>query len=67
MIPLVGIICPACGQSNLDRVICAHHESGEKAWSATNKVICDLLHRHVSPDRLSARDREDEFWAITEG
>ena len=50
--------CASCGVL-ASAGFCTHHASpGEDHWSATNRVMCDGLHRDCWPARLAASDRE---------
>ena len=42
------------------RPICAHHlgDYDTEPWSASNRAMCNLLHRGISPSRLAEADRD---------
>lgn len=54
--------CPVCvGVLYADGEMCSHHLNLYAfGWSASNKLMCDLLHRGIAPPRLSAVDRTDD-------
>jgi hypothetical protein len=39
--------------------LCMHHDQREPGWAQTNRIMCDLLHRHIAPPRLRAADRDE--------
>lgn len=60
-------VCAACahrlpGQAEL----CTHHSMVCDDWAATNRIMCDLIHRRKVPSRLMPEQRDDEFWAHLE-
>jgi hypothetical protein len=42
-------------------LLCPHHHAGDIGWSATNRIMCDLLHRGAVPPRVSAAERADDL------
>jgi hypothetical protein len=43
-----------------DVALCAHHLFGnEEDWAACNRVMCDFVHRGVTPRRLPREQREE--------
>jgi hypothetical protein len=43
-----------------DLALCAHHLFGnDDDWAASNRVMCDLVHRGVVPRRLPPGQREE--------
>lgn len=56
-------LCPYCGVEVLgDDGVCAHHAAvhGDE-WHVSNRVMCDLLHRGIVPERLPEPQRADEY------
>jgi hypothetical protein len=53
--------CVLCGLEVRDDVaLCAHHLFGnEEDWAACNRVMCDFVHRGVTPRRLPREQREE--------
>ena len=49
--------CASCGVLEASG-LCAQHASPGGDWAATNRVMCDGLHRDRWPARLAAADRE---------
>jgi hypothetical protein len=41
--------------------LCPHHDAQEMGWAASNRIMCDLLHRGLVPPRVRPSEREDEF------
>lgn len=57
-------LCAACGLGTTAGELCPrHHIVYGDDWAAANRLLCDFLHRGKVPPRLSATDREDDFWA----
>jgi hypothetical protein len=42
--------------------LCAHHDVPEAGWAASNRIMCDFLHRGLLPPRVDDRDRENDLW-----
>lgn len=65
---MMATLCILCGLvANGDSAICPHHVAdyfNDDGWAANNRLVCDLIHRGQVPPRLSAAEREDEFWAV---
>lgn len=54
--------CPSCAVELSDTLhLCPHHHGPDPAWAATNRVMCDLLHRGVVPARLRTGDRDEDL------
>jgi len=55
------IACVMCGlEASEDGVLCAHHLFGiPDEWAASNRIMCDFVHRGVVPRRLSREERDD--------
>lgn len=55
------ITCVMCGSEAPDGgALCAHHLFGiADEWAATNRVMCDFVHRGVVPRRLSREERDE--------
>ena len=53
-------LCASCGLALVTGELCPHHHevSGDD-WAASNRIVCDLVHRHKDPARLSCTDREE--------
>lgn len=57
--------CPRCATVVIGRAMCDYHGQAESNnWAKGNRVLCDLLHRGIAPERLSVEDREDPFWHL---
>jgi hypothetical protein len=54
--------CVACGEAlSAGTIFCPCHPDGhENGWAATNRVMCDLVHRGVAPPRLRPSEREGD-------
>lgn len=49
--PICGLTCPAIG-------FCEHHPGAFiDEWAASNRIVCDLIHRKITPERLEPADR----------
>lgn len=61
------MLCASCAlQVTGDAALCAHHHiTYNDDWSVANRILCDFFHRGKVPSRLSAAERDDEFWAHT--
>lgn len=60
-------LCASCGlQLSGDSALCPHHHCvyGDD-WAVANRIICNFIHRKIEPERLSAAERNDDFWAGT--
>jgi len=54
--------CASCGAELSDTLhLCPHHHVQEHGWAATNRIMCDLLHRGVVPPRVRTADRDEAF------
>jgi len=55
------IACVLCGLEVQDGgALCAHHLCGlAENWAATNRIMCDFVHRGIAPRRLSVEEREE--------
>jgi hypothetical protein len=53
--------CALCGIEVAEDVpLCAHHLFGhEEDWAASNRVMCDFVHRGVIPRRLPREQRDE--------
>lgn len=55
-------VCHLCGLGlPYGQDLCPHHHNNDDDWAATNRVMCGMLHRGITPKRLYKGDRED-FW-----
>jgi hypothetical protein len=52
--------CPNCGaEIDAFTLLCRHHHEGVAAgWSLVNRLMCDLVHRHIVPPRPPDTDAE---------
>lgn len=61
-------LCASCGLDiSGDVGLCPHHHrvySGHD-WAATNRIMCDFLHRQRVPRRLTEAELDDELPAVT--
>jgi hypothetical protein len=58
------VLCPACSRPLPDdATLCPQHFTGPVGggWAASNRIMCDFFHRGVTPPRLAAAERLDEF------
>ncbi len=54
--------CCACGiELSEAMTLCPHHHFHDAGWAATNRIMCELLHRGLVPPRVPPADREEEF------
>lgn len=54
--------CAQCGfEMAGDVELCPHHDVREHGWAASNRVMCDFVHRGKTPPRLSPEERADEL------
>ena len=54
--------CALCGIELSDGGrLCGQHAYHDPGWAASNRVICDLLHRGIVPSRLPAIDRDEDL------
>lgn len=53
--------CAKCGcQVANETALCPHHAATfDDGWAATNRAMCDRLHRGTGPVRLTAAERDD--------
>lgn len=53
-------ICLVCGMTvPAGTAVCPGHEIvADRAWSQSNRIICDFVHRGKEPPRLSREERE---------
>jgi hypothetical protein len=56
-------LCSVCGQCVVgSAALCAHHAAvSTDSWAASNRIMCDFLHRGVAPPRLREADRIDDI------
>jgi hypothetical protein len=56
-------MCPVCGQQLSGSAgLCPQHTGGSvSGWAAGNRIMCDFFHRGITPPRLNAVDRVDDF------
>ena len=43
--------------------LCAHHDAQEIGWAASNRIMCDFLHRGVPPPRVNAGANDNDLRA----
>jgi hypothetical protein len=58
-------LCAICGVTTISgEELCPYHPSSTtpEDWAASNRVLCDFIHRGVEPQRLALADRDDDFW-----
>jgi hypothetical protein len=57
------LLCPVCCQPVPENTaFCALHVGPlGGGWAASNRIMCDFFHRGVTPPRLEAPDRVDDF------
>jgi hypothetical protein len=54
--------CVLCGLELSGRDhLCRQHDVDNPGWAASNRIICDFLHRGVVPSRLSAAERDADL------
>lgn len=60
-------LCSSCGvQLSEDGELCPHHHYVyADDWALNNRIMCNFFHRGVVPDRLTAKERNDDFWSYT--
>lgn len=60
-------LCVLCGQQNPDEsLLCAVHVSSDEAWAASNRLMCDFLHRGIVPPRLDAEEPADLAFLLSD-
>jgi hypothetical protein len=61
-------LCVSCGLEQGDQSeLCRHHLASQgNTWAASNRIMCDFLHRGKVPPRLRAGARMDEVSAVME-
>ena len=42
--------------------LCAHHDTSESGWAASNRIMCDFLHRGLEPPRVGDGERDEDLW-----
>lgn len=57
-------LCASCGLQLVgpEGMCSHHHQANGEDWAATNRKICDWLHRGVLLQRLSLADRDETPW-----
>lgn len=50
-------LCAACALE-IAAEICPHHLTVDPGWADGNRILCDLLHRGMVPERLPVEERE---------
>jgi hypothetical protein len=59
--------CASCGGSVADRSgLCPHHVRVEVGWAEANRIMCNFVHRKVSPRRPGPDPRDSDFWLHVE-
>jgi hypothetical protein len=55
-------LCALCGLTAFgDGDVCDHHaDTIADTWALANRVICDLVHRKIAPQRLEPEEREED-------
>jgi hypothetical protein len=54
--------CALCGAEVSGAVnLCPNHHAQDLGWAATNRVMCNFLHRGALPPRVSAVDRSQDL------
>jgi hypothetical protein len=54
--------CASCGVEVSETIaLCQHHYIPDTGWAATNRMMCDFLHRCVAPPRVPAAEREHDL------
>ena len=54
--------CASCGSEvSQAMALCPHHHADDAGWAATNRIMCDFLHRGISSRRLPETDRVDDL------
>jgi hypothetical protein len=53
-------LCAACGIQLTDgEALCRHHSTGaDDGWAASNRIMCDFIHRGVVPARAADDEKE---------
>ena len=51
--------CAQCGfELEASFELCPHHHVRDEDWAASNRIMCDFLHRGKEPARLPGSARE---------
>jgi hypothetical protein len=59
--------CALCGTEVREAVhLCQHHHVQDIGWAATNRIMCDFLHRGMPPLRVSAPERDQDRGCLQE-
>ena len=54
--------CASCGAEVSEAVsLCQHHHAHDIGWAATNRIMCDFVHRGAVPPRVSAPERDHDL------
>lgn len=55
--------CSICGRQIAAHLgFCQHHAAGgADSWAASNRIMCDFVHRGIAPPRLDPADRLEEL------
>ena len=61
-------LCSQCGAEIYgDTALCVYHHAVVDSWATENRILCDLLHRGVIPQRLSEAERTADVVSAPEG
>lgn len=55
--------CNQCGiELHEAFTLCPHHHvHNDPGWAATNRIMCDFVHRGLVPQRVAPANGEDDF------
>jgi hypothetical protein len=53
--------CASCGAELSPAMnLCPHHHAPQAGWAATNRIMCDFVHRGIVIRRVPVAEREAE-------
>lgn len=54
--------CASCGADLSEAMsLCPQHHAQEAGWAASNRIMCDFLHRGLVPPRVRASERDADL------
>ena len=61
-------LCAACGLPLFGEVaLCPHHHCAYgDDWAASNRIMCNFIHRGVVPPRVLPGERNEDLWGSSD-
>jgi hypothetical protein len=54
--------CASCGAETSEPMqLCLHHHADDIRWAATNRIMCNFLHRGATPPRVPVAERASDL------